>query len=84
MLNIYQSRIIDAEFFPHTLSVAETKTLKLLREIIDVKYLHTPLFTRQVLPPESLFVFFFINWHSFIDLESVHESRAGVPITDWR
>jgi len=41
-----ESRIIDGEFFPHTLSVADMKLLELLREIMNVKYLETPLFTR--------------------------------------
>ena len=59
MLNQYQSRLIDGEFFPHTLSPADMILLKLLREIIDVEYLQTPQFAGQVLSPESLFSFYF-------------------------
>lgn len=37
------------------LSVADMKLLKLLREIMDVKYLETPLFTRHVFLSKCLF-----------------------------
>ena len=73
---IYQSRIIDGEFFPHTLSAADTIILKLLREIIDIKYLQTPQFTGQVLPSESVFYFYFI-------LIKRHFCRLSSQIQDW-
>ena len=79
MLNEYQSRIIDGEFFPHTLSVGDTILLKLLREIIDVKYLQTTQFTGQVLPPDSLFCFVF---NSRILVGLILESMTGVLLTE--
>jgi len=48
-----ESRIIDGEFFPHTLSAVDTMLLNLLREIVDVKYLQTPPFTSLNSPIQS-------------------------------
>ena len=58
--------MIDGEFFPHTLSVADTILLKLLREIIDVNYLRTPQFARQVLLSESVFCCVSFNKEAFL------------------
>jgi len=44
-----QSRIIDGTLVPQSISVADSKLLPFLKEIIDVKYLGTPLFSRSFL-----------------------------------
>ena len=80
---IYQSRIIDGEYFPRTLSAGDTILLKLLREIIDVKYLQTPQFAGQVLLSESVFVLFLLIKQTFF-VGLILESKTGILLTDCR
>ena len=64
------------------LSVADMMLLKLLREIMDVKYLETPLFARQVSVFKSLF--FIPKNIMALFLGLILEYNAGALITDWR